>query len=44
MSFELGPLKAKVRSELVQDLNLTPGQELREVAGILGLDPDSVTT
>lgn len=42
MPFELGRLKAKVRTELVSDLNLTPGQELKELAAILGLDPDSV--
>lgn len=43
MSFELGNLRAKVRTDLVRELHLTPGQELREVAAILGLDPDAVT-
>jgi ParB-like chromosome segregation protein Spo0J len=43
MPFELGKLKAKVKTELVSDLNLTPGQELKELAAILGLDPDAVS-
>jgi hypothetical protein len=38
----MGPLKADISTELLADLNLTPGQELAEVAMMVNLDPQKV--
>lgn len=42
MIFRIGALQTKVKTALVQDLNLTHGQELAEIAAIIGLDPQKV--
>lgn len=38
----IGPLKADISTELLADLNLTPGQELAEVAMLINLPPEKV--
>lgn len=41
-TLQIGGLRAKVKTELVADLNLTSGQELVELAAMLGINPSQV--
>lgn len=41
-TIQIGAVKAKVRAGLLDDLNLTPGWELQEVAALLNINPEGI--
>lgn len=43
-TIRIGNIKGKVRLGLLLDINLTPGHELAEVAAIIGLPPEGITS